>query len=95
MPLSQRLGYKAQVSRPPRLHVVPSTPEPDTPQTASRTRVKAQDKPATMAQCPRCGGREFTETRTGVLIRNGKATGGTKALICTLCLAQGKRVAIL
>jgi hypothetical protein len=83
------------VRPPPRLHVIEGTPEPDTAQAISRATLKAQAKPADMVACPRCSGREFTETRTGVLMRNGKPTGGTRAMICTACLAQGQRVAIL
>ncbi len=47
-----------------------------------------------MIQCPRCAGREFIETKTGVLLKGGKPTGGTKALVCVTCLGNGHRVAI-
>lgn len=49
-------------------------------------------KPAEMLQCRRCGGREFTETVTGSILRHGKPSGGTKALICVICLLAGERV---
>ena len=52
-------------------------------------------KPDEMIQCPRCGGREFTQTLTGTLLRNGQPTGGTTTLICTACALRGERVAIL
>lgn len=81
------------IKRP--FHVIDGTPEPETPATASRKRVKAMPKPAEMVQCPRCGGREFIETITGALKRGGKRVGGSKALICVTCLASGARVAIL
>lgn len=35
------------------------------------------------------------ETKTGIVLRSGRPVGGTKALICTGCLAGGERVAIL
>ena len=83
------------MSKPPRLHVVPTAPKPDTAKARSRARMRAQAKPAEMIACPRCSGREFTTTVTGALMRNGKAVGGTKALICTACALNGERVAIL
>jgi hypothetical protein len=49
-------------------------------------------KPATMIQCHRCGGREVIETKIGVLMKNGKPTGGTKQLLCVGCLLRGERV---
>lgn len=76
-------------------HVIDGTPEPETPATASRKRVKAMPKPATMVQCQRCGGREFIETVTGALTRGGKRSGGTKTMVCVPCLLAGQRVAAL
>lgn len=78
-----------------RFHVIDGTPPPETPVTASRRRMKATAKPDEMLDCPRCSGREFIETKTGILLRNGKPTGGTKALICVACLTNGERVLIL
>ena len=83
------------MTNPPRLHVVETTPEPETLATAVRRRIKAMPKPADMVQCRRCGGREFIQSRTGIMNRNGKPTGGTPSLICVLCLSQGERVAVL
>jgi hypothetical protein len=77
----------------PRLTLIPNTPAPDTPAQCVRERVKKMPKPADMAQCPRCGGREFLTTKTGVLIRGGKSHGGTPNLICVHCLAKGERIA--
>lgn len=54
--------------------------------------MRATDKPAEMLQCRRCAGREFIEATTGALIRNGRLVGGTKALLCTICLLSGERV---
>lgn len=78
----------------PRLTLIPGTPAPDTPAQRVRERVKKMPKPADMAQCPRCGGREFLTTKTGVLLKAGKATGGTPNLICVHCLARGERIVI-
>lgn len=77
-----------------RLTIVPATPPPDTPAQRVRERVKKMPRPADMAQCPRCGGREFLTTKTGVLLKAGKPTGGTPNLICVHCLARGERIAV-
>ena len=78
----------------PRFHVIDGTTPPDTPAEQVRRRVRAMPKPATMVQCHRCGGREVIETKIGVLMKNGKPTGGTKALLCVCCLLKGERVTL-
>lgn len=78
----------------PRLTLIPGTPPPDTPAQRVRERIKKLPKPAYMAQCPRCGGREFLTTKSGVLIKDGKPSGGTPNLICVNCLAKGERVTV-
>ncbi|AZP71747.1 hypothetical protein EJJ20_20160 [Pseudomonas poae] len=78
----------------PRFHLIQGTSAPDTPAEQVRKRVRAMPKPATMVQCHRCGGREVIETKIGVLMKNGKPTGGTKTLICVGCLLRGERVLI-
>jgi hypothetical protein len=78
----------------PKLHVISGTPAPDTPAEQVRKRVRAADKPATMIQCHRCGGREVIETKIGVMMKNGKPTGGTKQILCALCFMKGERVVL-
>ena len=78
----------------PRLHLIQGTKAPDTPAEAVRKRVRAMPKPATMVQCHRCGGREVIETKIGVLMKDGKPTGGTKQLLCVGCLLKGERVTL-
>ncbi|WP_081500177.1 hypothetical protein [Pseudomonas sp. GM67] len=78
----------------PKLHVIDGTAPPDTPAEQVRRRVRAMPKPATMVQCHRCGGREVIETKIGVLMKNGKPTGGTKVLLCVGCLLKGERVTL-
>ena len=79
----------------PKLHLIQGTLAPDTPAEKVRKRVRAMPKPPTMVQCHRCGGREVIETRIGVLMKNGKPTGGTKTMICVGCLLRGERVLVL
>jgi len=78
----------------PRFHVIDGTKAPDTPAEEVRKRVRAMPKPATMVQCHRCGGREVIESKIGVLMKNGKPTGGTKVLLCVGCLLKGERVTL-
>lgn len=78
-----------------RFHVIDGTPPPDTPRQRVVDRLKRAPKPATMIQCLRCGSRETVETRTGVMLRDGKPVGGTKALLCACCWTKGERVVLL
>ena len=78
----------------PQFHVVQGTPAPDTPAEQVRKRVKAMPKPAEMIQCHRCGGREVIETKIGMVYKNGKASGGTKQVLCATCFMKGERVVI-
>ena len=78
------------------LYPVPDAPRPlETEAGRVRSRVKAMPKPKEMIQCHRCGGREVIETKTGALFGNGKATGGTKSLLCVACLLHGTRTELL
>ena len=86
------MGYKGRVKLPSHLHVVPDAPQPDDLAAQVRKRVKVMPKPASMLQCPRCGGRSFVETVTGVMTRGGRPFGGTKAHVCVMCLIRGERV---
>lgn len=78
----------------PTFHVIDGTPAPDTAQEKARKRVRAMPKPAAMIQCHRCGGREVIETKTGVMRKNGKPSGGTKQLLCAGCFMKGERVVV-
>lgn len=79
----------------PALHVIPGTAPADTPAERVRQRIKAMPKPSILLQCRRCGGREFLETKVGVEFVEGRTRGGTKTLLCALCLLKGERVVIL
>lgn len=58
-----------------------------------RQRIKAMPKPAKLLEC-RCGGREFIKAKSGVMLKDGKATGGKDVLLCVFCLAKGERVVV-
>lgn len=76
------------------LTLIPGTPAPDTPTERLRKRVRATPKPAEMIQCHRCSGRELIEAKIGVMLKEGKPTGGTKVLLCAVCLLRGERVVV-
>lgn len=78
----------------PRFHVIEGAAPPDTQAEQVRRRVRAMPKSEAMVQCHRCGGREVVESKIGVLMKNGKPTGGTKALLCVVCLLKGERVTL-
>ena len=58
-----------------------------------RKRVR-QTKTGPIVQCHRCGGREVIESKIGVVLKDGKPTGGTKQFICVTCLLKGERVVL-
>lgn len=91
LPLSCAPAYNACMSK---LHIINGTPPPDTPKQRVLDRIKAMPKPACMIQCHRCGGQETIETKIGVVVKNGKPSGGTKQLICALCALRGERVVV-
>jgi hypothetical protein len=75
----------------PSLRVVPATDPGPAEKVRQRLR---KTKPATMLQCNRCAGREVIEAKSGVLFKDGKPSGGTKVLLCALCLLKGERVVL-
>lgn len=77
----------------PDLRVIPGTQAPDTPTERVRKRLRAA-KPPVLLQCPRCASREVIETRIGMVLRDGKASGGTKTRICAACVLNGHRVVV-
>lgn len=78
----------------PHLTVIPGTPPPDTPKQRALDRVKRAPKPAAILQCPRCGCREVLELTTGASLKNGKLSGGVKAIVCAGCYMKGERVVL-
>lgn len=78
----------------PRFHVIEGSSPPASPAAEVRKRVRAAPKPAAMLQCLRCGGREVIETKIGMVYKNGKASGGTKQILCASCFMRGERVVL-
>ena len=73
------------------LHLIPAAPKPDDP---PNSRAKRASKPADMLQCPRCGGREVTQTLIGAMLVAGKLKGGTRQIVCFGCMLKGERVVL-
>ena len=70
------------------------TPRPSSPKGELKSRLRKRPKPPDMLQCHVCGGRELIPAYTGMIYKNGKATGGTKQWLCTMCLIGGRRVVV-
>jgi len=75
-------------------HVIDGTPPPSNPKEELKRRLRNRPKPAELLQCQVCGGRELTPAYTGMTQKNGKAQGGTKQWLCTMCMAGGRRVVV-
>jgi len=81
----------------PKLHVIDGTPPPPpaTPADEVRKRMRERPKPIpALIQCHRCGGREVFETKIGMIYKAGKASGGTKQVLCAQCFMKGERVVL-
>lgn len=72
------------------LALVPPAPKPPDKREALRRHASAE-----LLECPRCAGREFIEARTGVQLKRGKASAGTRTLLCAVCLLRGERVSVI
>lgn len=74
------------------LKLIHGTKPPDTPKQRVIDGIRRMPKPPTVLQCPRCGGRDVLELRTGAMVRNRKVVGGTKQVVCAHCYMKGERV---
>lgn len=68
--------------------VIDGTSEPEGP----RKRVKAKTAPSDVLRCRRCTSLAMVVVKLGMVMRNGKATGGQKVIVCATCLARGEYV---
>jgi hypothetical protein len=78
----------------PTFKVIDGTPLPDTPQNRVRERIKRMPMPKPMISCHRCGCIEVLQLKTGMMYQDGRATGGTKAIVCAACFMKGERVVL-
>lgn len=71
------------------LKIVPKTEPPEKEKV--RQRVKRMVRPDGMLQCNRCGSRLVLNATAGVVIKNGRKTGGTviEKDVCGDCWKQG------
>jgi len=92
--LSRKQDYDGGMNDKPTFHVINGTPAPDTPRERAMKRARSMPRPAEMIRCHRCGGAEVFQTKIGMMYKDGKATGGTKQVLCALCFMNGQRVVI-
>lgn len=79
----------------PKFEVIQGTPAPDTLTNRVRANRRADEKPANVLQCPRCGSRSMIEERTGGhKTKAGKLAGGVTNIICASCMLRGERVVV-
>ncbi len=57
-------------------------------------RARSMPRPPSMICCHRCGGAEVIQTKIGMMYKDGKATGGTRQILCALCFMRGERVVL-
>lgn len=50
-------------------------------------------KPSHTLQC-RCGSIDVLEIKSGVVLKHGKPSGGTKQIVCASCYLKGDRVVL-
>ena len=91
---SSKLGYDGLMTDKPKFHVIEGTPAPDTPKERAMKRMREMPRPAEMIRCHRCGGAEVIQTKIGMMYKDGKATGGTRQILCALCFMKGERVVL-
>lgn len=84
----QHSSERAYDLRVTKLSIVPKTAAPESE--IRRQRLKAS-KPAALIEC-RCGCREVIETKSSVLLKDGRPQGGTKQMLCAACFAKGERI---
>lgn len=90
--LSRKLAYDGGMTDKPTFHVITGTPAPDSLKEQAMKSVRSMPRPAEMIRCHRCGGAEVIVTKIGMMYKDGKATGGTKQILCALCFMRGERV---
>lgn len=91
---SKLLGYDGSMSEKPTLHVIQGSVEKDDPRVKAAKVRKRKPAAASLISCHRCGGNAVLEVKLGMVFKDGKASGGTKQLLCASCFMRGERVVI-
>lgn len=66
----------------------------DTPRQKAEKLKKARPDAAHILRCHRCGCSEVIETKIGMVFKGGRASGGTKQILCAGCFMKGERVVL-
>lgn len=75
-------------------HVIDGSAD-QTPTDKLKQARKARPDAAHPLRCHRCGSSEVIETKVGMIFRAGKASGGTRQILCASCFMKGERVVIV
>jgi hypothetical protein len=94
LPLSSELGYDGSMTDKPKFTVIDGTATGETPRIKAEKLKKARPDAAYLLSCHRCGSSSVVEVRTGLLMKNGKPTGGRKQLLCAFCMMKGQHVVL-
>jgi hypothetical protein len=78
----------------PTLHVIDGTAKDDDNRQKARKVMQKRPQAACLLRCHRCGGGEVFETKVGMIYKGGKASGGTKQILCASCFMKGERVVL-
>ena len=92
--LSRELGYDGPMTDTPRFTVIDGTATDETPRIKAEKLKKARPDAAYLLNCHRCGSSSVVEAKTGMIVKNGKAQGGTKQILCASCFMKGERVVL-
>lgn len=90
---SSVLVYNGPMPKHP-FHVIDGSVD-QTPTAKLKQARKAKPDAAHPLRCHRCAGSEVIETRIGMIYKAGKATGGTKQILCAGCFMKGERVVLV
>lgn len=78
----------------PTLTVIDGTPPPDTPQQRRLSRIR-KATPEILVRCKRCEGNAMMTVTLGMTwSATGKPTGGTRQVVCAMCLSRGEYVPV-
>jgi len=78
----------------PKLTVIEGGADENDPRVKAEKVKKARPSAAYVLRCHRCGGTSVVEVRTGMIVKNGKASGGAKQLLCAFCMMKGEHVVL-
>lgn len=95
LPCLSAPGYDPRMTDKPKLHVIDGSATDDDNRQKARKLMQKRPQAACLLRCFRCSGSEIIETKVGMVFKGGKASGGTKQILCATCFMKGERVVLL